>query len=127
MITGAAQDIVLERIEPDPGQLSCPNQRVLYQCRVIVPSIGLTWTLPNGDGTLEFDTSSEVNSIHSLSSNEYTATLTSKTSAGTNRFFFTSILQTLESVNSTNLSCTGGTIGNAVEDIIAIILSGRYI
>ena len=54
MITGAAQGIVLERIEPDPGQLPCPNQRVLYQCQMMVPSSGLTWTLPNVDGTLRF-------------------------------------------------------------------------
>ena len=42
MITGAAQDIVLEKIEPDPGQLPCPNQRVLYQCRILVLGTAVT-------------------------------------------------------------------------------------
>ena len=131
MITGAVQDIVLERIEPDPGQLPCPNQRVMYQCRVLVPSSGLTWTLPNGDGTLEFSILSNVDDVRPTPPGDgvYTATLTSKTEdgdPGTDRFFFTSTLLILETVNGTSLTCAGGTVVNPVENSTDIILSGGY-
>ena len=131
MITGAAQDIVLERIEPDPGQLPCPNQRVMYQCHILVPSSVLTWTLPNGDGTLEFDILSNEGALRPSPPGDgvYTATLTSKTEdddPGTHRFFFTSTLLILETVNITNLTCSGGTIGSQVEETIYILLSGGH-
>ena len=129
MITGAAQDIVLERIEPDPGQLPCPNQRVMYQCRVLVPSSTLTWTLPNGDGTLEFSILSNVDDVRPTPPGDgvYTATLTSKTEdddPGTDRFFFTSTLLMLETVNDTSLTCSGSTGANPVYVSTDIILSG---
>ena len=131
MITGAAQDIVLERIEPDPGQLPCPSQRVLYQCRILVQSSTLTWTLPNDDGTLEFDILSNEGDVRPSPPGDgvYTATLTSKTEdddPDTNRFFFTSTLLILETVNGTSLTCTGGTGANPVENNTDIILSGGY-
>ena len=102
MITGAAQDIVLERIEPDPGQFPCPNQRVLYQCQILVPSLGLAWTLPNDDGTLRFSGLSNVDDIRPTPPGDdgvYIATLTNKTEdgvPGTDLFFFTSTLLILE-------------------------------
>ena len=130
MITGAAQDIVLERIEPDPGQLPCPNQRVMYQCQLLVPSSTLTWTLPNDDGTLEFSILSNVGDVRPIPPGDgvYTATLTNKTEdgdPGTDRFFFASTLLILETVNGT-LTCLGGTGANPVENSTDIILSGGY-
>ena len=131
MITGAAQDIVLERIEPDPGQLPCPDQRVMYQCQILVPSSVLTWTLPNSDGTLEFDILSNVDDVRPPPPGDgvYTAILTSKTEdddPGTNRFFFTSTLLILETVNETAVTCSGGTGANPVKDNTDLILSGGY-
>ena len=131
MITGATQDIVLERIEPDPGQLPCPSQRVLYQCQVLVQSSTLTWTLPNGDGTLEFDILSNEGDVRPTPPGDgvYTATLTNKTEdddPDTNRFFFASTLLILETVNDTSLTCSGGTVANPVENNTDIILSGGY-
>ena len=131
MITGAAQDIVLERIEPDPGQLPCPNQRVMYQCQILVPSSGLIWFLPNDDGTLQFSILSNEGDVRPTPPGDgvYTATLTSKTDdddPGTDRFFFTSTLLILETVNGTSLTCSGGTGANPVEDNTDIIPSGGY-
>ena len=131
MITGAAQDIVLERIEPDHGQLPCPNQRVMYQCRVMVPSSGLTWTLPNDDGTLQFSIISNEGDVRPtpLGYELYIATLTSKTEdgdPGSDLFFFTSTLLILETVNDTTVTCSGGTGANPVENSPDIILSGGH-
>ena len=129
VITGAAsQDIVLERIEPDPGQLPCPQQTVIYLCQVMVPSSSLTWTLPTG-GPLEFDILSDEGDFRNSSDNVYTysATLTAKmedTDPDTNRFFFSSTLLTLETVNGSNITCAGATVPDLVEDSTDIILSG---
>ena len=40
IIVSDAQDVVLERIEPDPAiqQTPCPGQRVLYECYILVDS-----------------------------------------------------------------------------------------
>ena len=124
-----AQDIVLERIEPDPGQLPCPSQTVMYQCQILVPSSGLIWTLPNG--TLQFSIISNEGAVRPTSPGDgvYTATLTSKTEdddPGTDLFFFTSTLLILETVNGTNITCSGGTVANPVEDSTDIILSGEF-
>ena len=129
MITGAAQDIVLERIEPDHGQLPCPNQRVMYQCRVMIPSSRLTWTLPNNDGTQQFSILSNVDDVRPTPPGDgvYTATLINKTEdgvPGSDLFFFTSTLLILETVNGTSLTCSGGTGANPVEGSTDIILSG---
>ena len=48
IISGAGQDIALVRTIPDVQQLPCPQQRVEFQCQIMVPSTGLTWTLPDG-------------------------------------------------------------------------------
>ena len=127
----AAQDIVLERIEPDHGQLPCPNQRVMYQCRVMIPSLGLSWTLPNGDGTLQFSGLSNEGDVRPTPPGDgvYTATLTNMTEdgvPGSDLFFFTSTLLITETVNGTSLICSGGTVANPVEDSTDIILSGEF-
>ena len=101
----------------------------MYQCRVLVPSLGLTWTLPN-DGTLEFSGASNEGAVRPSPPGDgvYTATLTNKTEdddPGTDRFFFTSTLLILETVNDTNLTCSGGTVANPVMTSTDIIVSGE--
>ena len=127
VITGAAaQDIVLERIEPDPGQLPCPQQTVKYLCQVMVPSTYLIWAIPNGM-ELEFGVLREVGNIRNSSDDVYSANLTSKmedTDPDSDRFFFSSTLLILETVNGSNITCAGGTVGDPVEDSTDIILSG---
>ena len=126
MITGAAQDIVLERIEPDSGQLTCPNQRVMYQCQLLISAFALLWTLPNGDGSLEFDINSNVDDVLISGDGVYAATPTSKTDdPDSSRFFFTSTLLIMETVNDTSLTCSGAATP-AVEETTDIILSGGY-
>ena len=129
MITGAAQGIVLERIEPDPGQLPCPNQRVMYQCQILVPSFTLTWTLPNDDGTLEFDITSNEGDVLPSPPDDgvYIATLTSKTDdPDSSRVFFTSTLLMVETVNGTSLTCGGAAVPAVEDETIGIIFSGGY-
>ena len=125
MVCVAAQDIVLERIEPAPGQLPCPSQIVMYECRVLVPAFTLQWTLPNGDGTLEFLASSSVDEFLNSSDGIYSATLTKKTDAGSGRSLFSSTLLILEPSNGTNLTC-GAAALNPVMDNIDIIISGEF-
>ena len=103
----------------------------MYQCRVMVPSSDLVWTLPNGDGTLHFSTLSNEGDVRPTSPGDgvYTATLTSKTEdddPDTYRVFFTSTLLILETVNDTSLTCAGGTVTNPVMTSTDIILSGGY-
>ena len=125
MITGAAaQDIVLERIEPNPGQLPCPQQTVKYLCQVMVPSFGLTWTIPTG-GPLEFSIARVVGNIRNSTDNVYSANLTSKMDVpGSDRDIFSSTLLILETVNGSIITCTGATVGDPVENSTDITLSG---
>ena len=126
MITGAAaQDIVLERIEPDPGQLPCPQQTVKYLCQVMVPSFSLAWTIPTGD-PLEFSITTDVGEIMNSTDNVYSANLTSKMDVpDSDRDIFSSTLLILETVNGSTITCTGaGT--DPVEDSNDITLSGEY-
>ena len=121
-----AQDIVLERIEQDLSQLPCPQQTVKYLCEVMVPSFSLTWTIPTGD-LLEFSTSRDVGEIRNSTDNVYSANLTSRmedTDPDSDRFFFSSTLLILETVNGSTITCTGaGT--DPVEDSTDITLSGE--
>ena len=43
----------MEVIEPDPAsqQFLCPNQRVIYECRVLIEAFAISWILPIGDDT----------------------------------------------------------------------------
>ena len=96
----------------------------------MVPSLGLTWTLPNDDGTLRFDFSHNVGDMRPLPPGDvvYTATLTSITDSDadsrTNEAFFTSTLLIPETMNETSLTCTGAATPS-VQATIDIILSGR--
>ena len=122
-----AQDIVLKRIEPDPGQLPCPQQTVKYRCQIIEPASTLTWTLPTGD-LLEFSIAREVGEIRNSSNDVYSANLTSKmedTDPDSDRFFFSSTLLILETVNGSNITCAGATVPDTVEDSAVIILSSE--
>ena len=123
-----AQEVVLERTEPDPQQLPCPQQRLQYHCQIMVPSFGLIWTLPTGV-QLEFSIARVVGDVRNSSDDLYSATLTNKTEdddTTSDRFFFSSSLLVLEPINST-LTCTGGTGANPVENSTTITLSGEKI
>ena len=120
-----AQDIVLERIEPDPGEVPCPQQTVMYLCQVMAPSLGLTWTIPTGV-PLEFGTSRGVGEIMNSTDNVYSANLTSKMDVpDSDRDIFSSTLLILETVNGSTITCTGATVGILVEDSAVIILSSE--
>ena len=80
------------------------------------PSFGLTWTIPTG-GPLEFSIAREVGNIRNSSDDVYSATLTSKiedTDPDSDRFFFSSTLLILETVNGSTITCTG-TVADPVE------------
>ena len=119
-----AQDITLERIEPD--QLPCPEQSVTFQCQIMVPSAQLTWTLPTG-ATLVFSIGRDVGYVRNSPDNVYSATLTGKIEADPDgdRFFFTSTLLVLKPVNGSNLTCAGGTVSEPVKMRTTIALSGE--
>ena len=121
-----AQDITLERIEPD--QLPCPEQSVTFQCQIMVPSAQLAWTVPNRDD-LEFNINRDVGYVRNSPDNVYSANLTGKIEADLDgdRFFFNSTLLVLEPVNGSNLTCKGGTVSDPVEMRTTIALSGENV
>ena len=89
----------------------------------MVPSTGLTWTLPDG-ATLEFDGTSAVGDGANSSDNVYNATLTGKTEDGNiDSFFFTSTLLVLEPVNGSTLTCGADALENATA---TVIISGQW-
>ena len=51
-----AEDVVIEKIEPDPAtqEFPCPHQIVQYKCQTLIPAATLTWRLPSGDTLPEF-------------------------------------------------------------------------
>ena len=123
IISGAGQDIALVRTKPDVQQLPCPQQRVEFQCQIMVPSTGLTWTLPDG-ATLEFDGASAVGVVINSSDNAYSAALTGKTEDGNiDSFFFNSTLLVLEPVNGSNLTCGADAVENATT---TVVISGQW-
>ena len=115
------------RTEPDPQQLPCPHQRIEFQCQIMVPSISLTWSLPNGD-ELRFSFLRNVGDVRNSSDNVYSATLTGKTEdddPNTDLSFFTSTLLILEPVNGSTLTCTGSSGTDLVYNSAVIIISGK--
>ena len=127
-----AQEIVLEVIEPDPivQQSLCTNRQVIYECRILVGSTGLTWTLPTSD-TLGFSVASQVGNTRSSSDDKFSATLTRKTEDdGTDDFLLTSTLQIqppLDSLNGQSLRCAGGTVENPVDVSTTITAISKYL
>lgn len=127
-----AQEIFLEIIEPVPTYqpFPCPNQMVIYECRVFVGSTGLTWFLPAGE-TLSFSIASENGTSRSTVDGKFTAILTGKSDSGTDseHLFLNSTLQVqppLSTLNGSVLLCAGGTLGNRVEISTTITLSGMF-
>ena len=124
----AAEFITLERTEPDPQLLPCPNQKIMVQCQIMVPTTSLTWTLPSDD-SLEFGVLQNVNDVRNSSDNTYSATLTGKAEdndPNTDLFLFTSTLLVLDPVNGSTLTCGGAAVGGQVENTTTIKLSGMY-
>ena len=123
-------DIILVRTEPDPTsqELPCANQIIVYECQQLIPSEGLTWTLPNNE-ILTFSQSRDINDTEPSDPSDddnYIATLTNKIEGDEiDLFFFTSTLIILEPVDGSTVTCTGGTISNVVSNDTTIIFSGQ--
>ena len=122
-----AQGITLVRIDPDSLQVPCPQQRMEFQCQIMVSSTALTWTLPDGS-FLEFDRVSDFGIAINSSDDIYSAILTSRTDdndpSTSTRFFFTSTLVVMQPMNRSTLTCAGGSGADPVEESTSIILSG---
>ena len=114
------------RTDPDPQQLPCPQQRIEFLCQIMVPSLGLAWSLPTG-GLLQFTGASDIGDTANLSDDTFVATLTDKVEDPNNNifFFFTSILLVLEPVNGSNLTCREITGGDPMKNTTTIIISGK--
>ena len=120
-------DIILVRTEPDPTsqELPCANQIIVYECKQLIPSESLIWTLPNNE-ILRFSLLRDINDTQTSDDDNYIATLTNKIEGEvTDTFFFTSTLMILEPVNVSTVTCTGGISPNLVDNDITIILSGQ--
>jgi hypothetical protein len=126
IVSAAAQDVSVVRIEPDPlQQLPCPQQKIEFRCQILVPSFAVEWTLPTGE-TLEFGQAENIGAVYVSSDDAYSATLTNRTEDpnSANRFFFTSTLLVMEPVNGSNLTCVAVSGGVPVKESTSIILSG---
>jgi hypothetical protein len=124
-VNAAAQEVVLVRTQPDPGQLPCPQQTVELLCQILTPSLGLTWTLPSGE-ELEFGPLRDIGDVRNSSDGMYSANLTGRMEdedPDTDRFLFNSTLLALGTVNGSIFTCSGGTGADPVEDSITITLS----
>ena len=122
--------IILVRTEPDPTsqELPCANQMIVYECRLLIPSSELIWSLPNNE-ILRFSQSRDINDTEPPDPSDddnYIATLTNKIEGEEiDTFFYTSTLMILEPVNGSTVTCTGGTTTNPVSNDITVTLSGR--
>jgi hypothetical protein len=126
IVSAAAQDVSVVRIEPDPlQQLPCPQQKIEFRCQILVPSFAMEWTLPTNE-TLEFGHAENIGAVYVSSDDAYSATLTNRTEDpnSANRFFFTSTLLVMEPVNGSNLTCVAVSGGVPVKESTSIILSG---
>ena len=112
-------------IEPDPP-FPCPNQRAVYECTVDGYAI-LRWILPTDDMTvlgfsvLDMPGTNESNGI-------FTAFLNRSDLMG-DTFSITSILiiQRLDSLNDSSLTCAGVLFaGDIVDRMITITVSGEW-
>ena len=126
-----AEDVVIERIEPDPAtqEFPCPHQIVQYKCQILIPTASLTWRLPSGDTLPEFSGGSSVGRVRNSSDDQFSATLTGKMEdddPDTDRFFFTSTLLILEPINGSSLTCIVSISGSSSQGNITIVLSGMY-
>lgn len=93
----------------------------------MTPSLGLSWTLPDGHN-LVFTAARNVGESRKSPDNSYVANLTLKMEDGdpdTDRFLFMSTLAVLEPVNGSNLTCTGVTGDAPRAKTTTIVLSGK--
>ena len=127
-----AEDVVIEKIEPDPAtqEFPCPHQIVQYKCQTLIPTATLTWRLPSGDTLPEFTGSSSVGRVRNSSDDQFSATLTGKMEdddPDTDFFLFNSTLLILEPINGSSLTCIASVSGSLLQDNTTIFQSGMYI
>ena len=129
-----AEDITVEVIEPDPASqlFPCSNQRVVYECRILVDSSELIWVLPtNGSANLGFVGGEMSGITRSTSDGKFNSTLIESVPVeGTApvRYLIYSTLHIqppLDNLNGSLLTCTGGTTAHPVMETITITLSGE--
>ena len=129
-----AQNITVELIEPDPTsqQFPCPNQTVIYECRVLVESSEIVWVLPTNDNAnLRFLGTEMSGTTRSAPDGKFIATLIESVPVeGTSpvRYLINSTLHIqppLDNLNGSSLTCAGGTTGQPVMETITITLSGE--
>ena len=119
---GAAEDVVIERIEPATQEFTCPHQIVQYKCQTLIPTATLTWRLPSGDTVT-------VGRVRNSSDDQFSATLTGKMEdddPDTDFFFFTSTLLILKPTNGSSLTCIASVSGSLSQGNTTIVLSGMY-
>ena len=118
-----AQDVAVELIEPDPTsqQLPCFNQRVVYECRILVESTGLTWSLPTNDTpSLSFWGSEMAGTTRSSSVGQFIAVLDKSDPIPgnfTDAYLMTSTLQIqppLAHLTGSTLQCAGDNGANSI-------------
>ena len=127
-----SEDVVIERIEPDPAtqEFPCPHQIVQYKCQTLIPTATLTWRLPSGDTLPEFSGGSSVGRVRNSSDDQLSATLTGKMEdddPDSDLFFFTSTLLILEPINGSSLTCIASVSGSLSQENTTLFLSGMYI
>ena len=123
-----AEDIVIQRTEPDPSsqEFPCPHQRVQYECTTLRPVAVQRWMLPSGVG-LTFTGTSSVGRVVNSSDDQFSVTLTSKMEdPDSDDLFFTSTLLIIDSVNDSHLICSGTPAsGNVFQGNTTLVLSGE--
>ena len=125
-----AEDVVIERIEPDPAiqEFPCPHQIVQYKCQTLLPTAALTWRLPSGDTLPDFTGGSSVGTVRNSSDDQFSATLTGKmedNDPDTDLFFFNSTLLIVNTTNNSILTCFVTIKGPNVEQNTFILLCGE--
>ena len=128
---GAAEDVVIKRIKPDPAtqEFPCPHQMVQYKCQTMIPTATLTWRLHSGDTLPDFTGGSSVGRVRNSSDDQFSATLTGKMKdddSNTDLFFFSSTLLILEPINGSSLTCIASVSGSLSQKNTSIVLSGMY-
>ena len=124
----AAEDIVLQRTEPDPNsqEFPCPHQRVQYECTTLSPVDTITWILPSGVG-LGFTGASSVGRVFNSADDQFSATLTSKMEdedPDSDDLFFTSTLLIIDPVNGSELICSGDVSGAILNGTTTVVVCG---
>ena len=127
----AAEDIVIQRTEPDPKsqEFPCPHQRLQYECTTLSPVATMTWILPSGVG-LGFTGASSVCRVFNSADDQFSATLTSKMEdedPDSDDLFFTSTLLIIDPVNGSTFVCAGVVGGSITRGNATVLLSGTLL